>query len=150
MSFRSRLAVVPIGLGLFAVQLFLERFPYGRVAEWLLAAMLGIAAAVVFFWKDRTRRWFWWSVAAIAGVQTVLIVLQGPYGLPEHLGKGFMAIVGADAAVTSFLFYWASWLFEPREAPQTAASKAIGIVSFGFVILFIAIFGFVYWAMKRA
>lgn len=99
-SVRSKLAVIPIGIGLFGVQLFLERFPYGRVAEWLLAGTLGTAAAVACFWTKRARRWFWWSILSIAGLQTLLIAAQGPSGLPEHLGKGFMAIVGADAAVT--------------------------------------------------
>ena len=61
-----------------------------------------------------------------------------------------MAIVGADAAVTSFLLYWTSWIFDPHEAPRTAASRAVEITIYGFVILFIAIFGFVYWAIKRA
>lgn len=149
-SFRSKLAVVPIGIGLFGVPLFLERFPYGRVAEWLLAGTLGIAAAVACFWTKRARRWFWWSILSIAGLQTLLVVAQGPSGLPEHLGKGFMAIVGADAAVTSFLLYWTSWIFDPHEAPRTAASRAVEITIYGFVILFIAIFGFVYWAIKRA
>ena len=110
---------------------------------------LGIAAAVACFWTKRARRWFWWSIVTIAGVQTVLIVAQGPSGLPEHLAKGFMAIVGADAAVTSFLLYWASWIFDPHEAPRTAARRTVEITIYGFVILFIAIFGFVYWAIKR-
>ncbi|MDB5711072.1 MAG: hypothetical protein JWL96_3142 [Sphingomonas bacterium] len=54
------------------------------------------------------------------------------------------------AAIASLFLFWMHWLFDPHAAPTTAASRAIEIVIYGFVVISLALIAFIYWGLQRS
>jgi hypothetical protein len=133
-----------------AIQFTLQQLPYAGITEWSFFALCGVAGAVALFWARHERPWFWPAVFAIAALDIGLILLQSRVGLATDLGKGAMGVAMLFAAVASLLLFWMHWLFDPHATPRTAASRAVEIVIYGFVIACLALIAFVYRGVQRS
>jgi cbb3-type cytochrome oxidase subunit 3 len=146
----SNWVVAGIAVCFIAVQIFIEQFPHAGIAEWSFGALSGNAAGALALRSKSGRPWYWPALTLIVVAEETLIVAQGSDGLPTGLGKGLMLITLATIALTIGLLLWMQWLFDPHKKPRTEASRTVEVVIYGFVITFIALIGFVYWASVKS
>ncbi|MDH7971117.1 hypothetical protein QH494_02895 [Sphingomonas sp. AR_OL41] len=143
-----RVVGAAIGISFVSIQIALEQFGGGGIAEWSFGALSGVAGAAFLMRSYRARPWYWPSIVGIALAEILLIVAQGQSGLATHLEKGLMAIAMLSAASTGGFLLWMRWLSDRPKKPRSTAALTVEIVIYGFAAIFIALAGFLYWAAQ--